>query len=89
MLCARTCVPFAVWLGSVTGSNLVTGQRTLSYMWLVDLAGSERVGETGVEGDRLVEAKFINKSLSALGDVISALALKNSHIPYRLAIFTY
>jgi len=58
-------------------------------MWLVDLAGSERVGETGVEGDRLVEAKFINKSLSALGDVISALALKNSHIPYRLAIFTY
>jgi len=58
-------------------------------MWLVDLAGSERVGETGVEGDRLVEAKFINKSLSALGDVISALALKNSHIPYRLVIFTY
>jgi len=58
-------------------------------MWLVDLAGSLRVGETGVEGDRLVEAKFINKSLSALGDVISALALKNSHIPYRLVIFTY
>jgi len=58
-------------------------------MWLVDLAGSERVGETGVEGDRLVEAKFINKSLSGLGDVISALALKNSHIPYRLVIFTY
>ena len=58
-------------------------------MWLVDLAGSERVGETGVEGDRLEEAKFINKSLSALGDVISALALKNSHIPYRLVIFTY
>jgi len=58
-------------------------------MWLVDLAGSLRVGETGVEGDRLEEAKFINKSLSALGDVISALALKNSHIPYRLVIFTY
>jgi len=55
-------------------------------MWLVDLAGSERVGETGVEGDRLVEAKFINKSLSALGDVISTLASKSFHIPFRLVL---
>lgn len=66
----------------------MTGQRTRSHMWLVDLAGSERVGKTGVEGDRLKESQFINKSLSALGDVISALASKNSHIPYRLVQFT-
>lgn len=56
-------------------------------MWLVDLAGSERLAKTEVEGERLKEAKFINKSLSALGDVIAALASKNAHIPYRSALF--
>ncbi|KAF8719842.1 hypothetical protein HU200_024600 [Digitaria exilis] len=68
---------------TVRSEHLVTGQRSRSHMWLVDLAGSERVAKTGVEGDRLKESQFINKSLSALGDVISALASKNSHIPYR------
>lgn len=52
-------------------------------MWLVDLAGSERISKIDVEGERLRESQFINKSLSALGDVISALASKNPHIPYR------
>ena len=48
------------------------------------LAGSEKVGKTGVEGMGLEEAKNINKSLSALGNVIAALADGNkSHIPYR------
>lgn len=40
---------------------------------LVDLAGSERQGKTGATGDRLKEATKINLSLSALGNVISAL----------------
>ena len=57
-------------------------------MWLVDLAGSERLAKTEVEGERLKEAKFINKSLSALGDVIAALASKNTHIPYRSVLFS-
>ncbi|MEQ2175274.1 hypothetical protein GOODEAATRI_016474, partial [Goodea atripinnis] len=43
-------------------------------LYLVDLAGSEKVGKTGAEGTVLDEAKMINKSLSSLGNVISALA---------------
>ena len=51
---------------------------------LVDLAGSERQGKTGAAGQRLKEATKINLSLSALGNVIAALASgKTGHIPYR------
>jgi len=51
---------------------------------LVDLAGSERQSKTGATGSRLKEATKINLSLSALGNVISALVDgKSSHIPYR------
>ncbi|XP_027853035.1 osmotic avoidance abnormal protein 3 isoform X3 [Aphis gossypii] len=51
---------------------------------LVDLAGSERQAKTGASGDRLREATKINLSLSALGNVISALVDgKAKHIPYR------
>lgn len=51
---------------------------------LVDLAGSERISKTGAAGDRLKEAQKINLSLSALGNVISALVDgKSQHIPYR------
>lgn len=52
---------------------------------LVDLAGSERVRVTGATGRCLEEAKKINQSLSALGNVIAALTDQRlrSHIPYR------
>uniref|UniRef100_A0A1D1Y401 Kinesin-related protein 3 n=1 Tax=Anthurium amnicola TaxID=1678845 RepID=A0A1D1Y401_9ARAE len=51
---------------------------------LVDLAGSEKAEKTGAEGRMLDEAKTINKSLSALGNVINALTTgKVNHIPYR------
>ncbi len=57
---------------------------TLGKLNLVDLAGSERLSKTGAKGDRLKEATKINLSLSALGNVISALVDgKIKHIPYR------
>ncbi|KAK7284348.1 hypothetical protein RJT34_19093 [Clitoria ternatea] len=74
---------------TVIGENLINGQRTRSHLWLVDLAGSERVAKTEAEGERLKESQFINKSLSALGDVISALASKSAHIPYRNSKLTH
>ena len=57
---------------------------TSSDLYLVDLAGSERVKKTGATADRLKEAKLINQSLLALGNVISALSdPKSTHISYR------
>jgi kinesin family member 17 len=51
---------------------------------LVDLAGSETTAKTGATGARMKEGVNINKSLSALGNVISALVEgKGKHIPYR------
>jgi len=56
----------------------------LGKLNLVDLAGSERQSKTGATGDRLKEGCKINLSLSALGNVISALVDgRGSHIPYR------
>ncbi|KAI3803622.1 hypothetical protein L1987_31779 [Smallanthus sonchifolius] len=73
----------------VKGENLVSGECTRSKLWLVDLAGSERVAKTEVQGERLKETQNINRSLSALGDVISALATKSPHIPFRNSKLTH
>uniref|UniRef100_A0A7E4UYI7 Kinesin-like protein n=1 Tax=Panagrellus redivivus TaxID=6233 RepID=A0A7E4UYI7_PANRE len=60
------------------------GSIRMGKLNLVDLAGSERQSKTGATGDRFKEATKINLSLSALGNVISALVDgKSSHIPYR------
>ncbi|XP_033111801.1 kinesin-like protein KIF25 isoform X2 [Anneissia japonica] len=56
---------------------------------LVDLAGSECVGMSGVTGAALRETSFINRSLSALADVLAALAEERSHIPYRNSKLTH
>lgn len=67
----------------VQGRDLTSGSLLRGSMHLVDLAGSERVDKSEVTGDRLKEAQHINKSLAALGDVISSLAHKQAHVPYR------
>ncbi|CAL4961463.1 unnamed protein product [Urochloa decumbens] len=67
----------------VRGLDLKNGSTSRGCLHLIDLAGSERVERSEAIGERLKEAQYINKSLSALGDVIFALAQKNAHIPYR------
>eukprot|EP00930_Biecheleria_cincta_P084034 TRINITY_DN73531_c0_g1_i1.p1 TRINITY_DN73531_c0_g1~~TRINITY_DN73531_c0_g1_i1.p1 ORF type:complete len:828 (+),score=192.69 TRINITY_DN73531_c0_g1_i1:80-2485(+) len=69
--------------------KVANGCPSVSMINLVDLAGSEKAGQTGATGDRLKEGSAINKSLSALGNVIEKLAEKatgkgkNILIPYR------
>ena len=60
-----------------------TAHYRVGRLNLVDLAGSERQKRTGATGERLDEAKSINMSLAALGNVIKALVSKKQHIPYR------
>uniref|UniRef100_A0A3P9BTY4 Kinesin family member 6 n=1 Tax=Maylandia zebra TaxID=106582 RepID=A0A3P9BTY4_9CICH len=67
------------------------GSATLrrSKLHLVDLAGSDRVSKTGLNGQLLTDAKYINLSLHYLEQVIIALSEKNrSHIPYRNSMLT-
>ncbi|XP_061098642.1 kinesin-like protein KIF25 [Conger conger] len=56
---------------------------------LVDLAGSECVGMSGVTGAALWETSCINRSLSALSDVLGALAEQRPHVPYRNSKLTH
>ena len=63
--------------------SAISKRTTTGKLSLVDLAGSERMNKTGATGERMKEALSINKSLSALGDVIGALSANESFIPYR------
>uniref|UniRef100_A0A7N5ZYW3 Kinesin-like protein n=1 Tax=Anabas testudineus TaxID=64144 RepID=A0A7N5ZYW3_ANATE len=73
----------SIFLINVKQENTQTEQKLSGKLYLVDLAGSEKVSKTGAEGAVLDEAKNINKSLSSLGNVISALAEGTAYIPYR------
>jgi len=63
---------------TLRGSDTYVGK-----IHLIDLAGSENTNKSGVTGQGMKEAQNINKSLSALGDVIQSLVAKSSHTPYR------
>ncbi|XP_004429375.1 kinesin heavy chain [Diceros bicornis minor] len=74
----------SIFLINIKQENMETEQKLSGKLYLVDLAGSEKVSKTGAEGAVLDEAKNINKSLSALGNVISALAEgTKTYVPYR------
>lgn len=70
---------------SITTPN---GRNIESKMSLVDLAGSERLDKSGATGLVAKEAVHINKSLSALGDVINARINKAAHVPFRNSVLT-
>ncbi|XP_069418729.1 kinesin-like protein KIF6 isoform X2 [Ovis canadensis] len=72
-------------------SSKEPGSATVRHakLHLVDLAGSERVAKTGVGGQLLTEAKYINLSLHYLEQVIIALSEKHrAHVPYRNSMMT-
>ncbi|XP_027192107.1 kinesin-like protein KIN-14E isoform X2 [Cicer arietinum] len=67
----------------IESTNLQSQSVARGKLSFVDLAGSERVKKSGAKGSQLKEAQSINKSLSALGDVISALSTGGQYTPYR------
>ncbi|KAH8103889.1 kinesin-domain-containing protein [Cristinia sonorae] len=92
----RSSRSHSVFTLRIRGSNSMTGETCEGSLNLVDLAGSERLEKSGAgsDKDRLRETQNINRSLSALGDVIAALGEKgegkgDKHIPYRNSKLTY
>eukprot|EP01137_Pigoraptor_chileana_P003841 Opistho-2@44633 len=74
---------------AVSCTNRLSKETLHGKLTLVDLAGSERVSRSDAQGQRLVEAAAINKSLSALGQVFQSLRTKALHIPYRNSKLTH
>lgn len=98
----RSSRSHSVFTLRISGTNAGTGETCEGCLNLVDLAGSERINVSfgsgfgsggGNDKERLKETQSINRSLSALGDVIAALGEKgekgDKHIPYRNSKLTY
>jgi len=81
----------SVFMLHLNGTNEETGTVVEGALNLCDLAGSERLDRSGAGSDikRLKETQSINKSLSCLGDVFTALANGASHVPFRNSKLTY
>ena len=65
------------------------GEGVAGQLALVDLAGSERLARTEASGALAAETAAINKSLSALGDVMTAIGNREAHVPFRNSKLTY
>eukprot|EP00298_Acanthocystis_sp_HF-20_P014061 c20619_g1_i4.p1 GENE.c20619_g1_i4~~c20619_g1_i4.p1 ORF type:complete len:313 (+),score=116.01 c20619_g1_i4:11-949(+) len=83
---SRSHSVFQLYISGICASSNETIDGKLN---LIDLAGSERLDKSESTGDRLTEAKSINKSLHALADVISSIANKEPHVPYRNSKLTH
>ncbi|CAH0492500.1 unnamed protein product [Peronospora farinosa] len=86
---AQSSRSHSVFTLHLQGVNDKGGVMLNGQLNLVDLAGSERASRSNVSGDRLKETQAINKSLSCLADVFSAIGNKSSHIPFRNSKLTY
>ena len=85
MFSSRSHAIFIITVEQMTSLDDGSTITKIGKLNLVDLAGSERIRVTGAKGKQLEESKRINKSLSALGNVINALTdpKGSNHIPYR------
>ena len=88
---AQSSRSHSVFMLHLEGFNRDTGAVVRGALNLCDLAGSERLDRSGAGSDmkRLRETQAINKSLSCLGDVFTALSNRSSHIPFRNSKLTY
>jgi len=81
----------SVFILNINGINERIGTIIEGSLNLCDLAGSERLNRSNAAADpmRLKETQSINKSLSCLGDVFTALSNSSTHVPYRNSKLTY